>query len=558
MPITAYAPISNIWFYLLVAGIIIALATYIWQFRETSGAIAQVCVQLTKAAWLCFSVLLSTSSTLSDKLFWFELQYMATCLSPYLWFIFTIKISKQENELPSILKYMVHGSAAVLYAFMLTDSWHHLLWQRAFLEGEVLRLVPGACQKAIWLVLSAFMVITVSLNFRWIFITNGMRRKQAWWYTLVGLFTVSGALLRRIPSIQWISPFPLFFLLASLAVAWGFYRWRVYNISLLAEETVVKNMIDGLVVVDEYGCIVEVNPMAQTICTGLPLAVGERFSRLIAAWPALSEAGNQPNVLDIEVMRQLSGETRYYRVQVTPLSVNNHLLGKTVVLQDITQQKRSQAALIEQQRAAAVIQERANLARELHDDLYQVLGYVNVQSHTIMKLVADGKMDKAVADLNRLVDISQKAYTDMQEYIRGVQVVKLAEKGLAEALETYAEWVREAYDIKVELAIKADIERMQIEPVAAFQLMRIVQEALNNVRKHAKARSVRLVLTMDEAFVQIRIADDGGGYQLIDENKGFGLTSMRERAEKVGGKLTITSAVGQGAEVVVEVPRMAG
>ena len=207
----------------------------------------------------------------------------------------------------------------------------------------------------------------------------------------------------------------------------------------------------------------------------------------------------------------------------------------------------------------AMAQERASLARELHDDLYQVLGYLNVQSQSIMKFAADGKMDVAVSGLSRLATITQKAYDDVQEYIRGVQAAKIAEKGLAESLREYTKWLQETYDFKVELEVQADIDQLLLEPVAMLQLMRIVQEALTNIRKHAKANHIRLVLTMDEAVVRISVADDGKGYHgAAISGEGFVLTSMRERAEKMGGKLEITSAMGQGTQVVVEVPLMAG
>ena len=559
MSIVTYAPISNAWFYLLVVGAIIALSTYTWQFRKIPGAKEQVYLQLSKGAWLCFAVLVSNSNELQDKMFWYKLQDMASSLPPYFWFVFTMKISNQEKVLPSMLKYGVHGSFACLYGLMLSNPWHHLVWQQAWLDGSVLRIVFGHGERAIWSVILAVTVITVILNVRWIIITNGMRRKQAWWFALVGFFSLGGVVLQRVGPIKWLSPLPLCFLLAGFFVTWGFYRWRVYNIFTLAEQTVVRNMIDGLLVVDEYDYIVEMNPVATTICKGLPATVGGEFSQLAAAWPVLYEAGSKSGLLAMEAVRELSGENRYYRLQATPLSINNHLLGKTIVLEDITEQKHSQAQLIEQQRAMAMAQERASLARELHDDLYQVLGYLNVQSQSIMKFAADGKMDVAVSGLSRLATITQKAYDDVQEYIRGVQAAKIAEKGLAESLREYTKWLQETYDFKVELEVQADIDQLLLEPVAMLQLMRIVQEALTNIRKHAKANHIRLVLTMDEAVVRISVADDGKGYHgAAISGEGFGLTSMRERAEKMGGKLEITSAMGQGTQVVVEVPLMAG
>ena len=97
------------------------------------------------------------------------------------------------------------------------------------------------------------------------------------------------------------------------------------------------------------------------------------------------------------------------------------------------------------------------------------------------------------------------------------------------------------------------VERnLQLQSVLAMQLLRIVQEALNNIRKHAESNHVRIALSMVAKKVRISVVDDGKGYELptSSDGMGFGLTSMQERAKKVGG----TPILGQGTSVVVTVP----
>ena len=279
--------------------------------------------------------------------------------------------------------------------------------------------------------------IALGLSVRWILITSGMRRRQAWWFTISGSFSVLGALLRNVPEVQWMNPLPLGHLLAGLFITWGFYRWQVYNIFPLAEEAVVQNMFDGLLVVDEYGYIIETNPAAKKICSGLPAAVGGKFQELAAAWPILAEAENNPDLPSMEAIREFPEENRYYQLNVTPLQTKGHLLGKVIILKDITAQKQNQTQLLEQQKSVAIAQERANLARELHDDLYQVLGYINIQSQALMKFTVDGQTAATISGLDRLSDVSRRAYDDLHEYIRGVQMTKMVEKGLGEALREY-------------------------------------------------------------------------------------------------------------------------
>ena len=88
-------------------------------------------------------------------------------------------------------------------------------------------------------------------------------------------------------------------------------------------------------------------------------------------------------------------------------------------------------------------------------------------------------------------------------------------------------------------------------------MLRIIQEALSNVRKHARAHCACVSFTSDGARARITVADDGQGFDLVAvgrQGEGFGLRAMRERAEGLGGTLAVTSCPGQGTQVVVEVP----
>jgi signal transduction histidine kinase len=116
------------------------------------------------------------------------------------------------------------------------------------------------------------------------------------------------------------------------------------------------------------------------------------------------------------------------------------------------------------------------------------------------------------------------------------------------------------YGLHVRLIIPPYLESEGLGVTVEMQLLRIIQEALTNIRKHARAQSTQVIFTDSEHFIQIAIIDDGQGFDpaaVAGQTQGFGLQSMRERVGALGGCLEITSQPGQGTQVLVQIKREA-
>jgi signal transduction histidine kinase len=217
------------------------------------------------------------------------------------------------------------------------------------------------------------------------------------------------------------------------------------------------------------------------------------------------------------------------------------------------------AQLHQRLRALAVAEERLRIAHDMHDGLAQVLAYVNTKAQAVKEFLRAGKTETAGAQLEELAAAAREVYADVREGIVNLRTEQHPARTLAESLQAYvAEW-QDRSGIRAELAADADVGL----PVAAeVQLARIVQEALTNVRKHARARNVRVEIRGGPDRVLLTVADDGVGFdpaqQRASDFPRFGLTTMRERAEGVGGSLEIDSTPGAGTAVRVELPRSAG
>ena len=216
------------------------------------------------------------------------------------------------------------------------------------------------------------------------------------------------------------------------------------------------------------------------------------------------------------------------------------------------------ARLHRQVQALAVTEERERIARELHDSLAQVLGYVNTKAQATEVLIASGQNDKAMTQLTQMADAARAAYADVREGILGLRVSPEGQRSFIETLTGYLEQWQGQSGVTVALTTTPANVAIRLTPNAEVQLLRIIQEALTNVRKHAGATTAEVTLHVSDGWVEARILDNGAGFAPDDlaprAAPRFGLSTMHERAESIGGSLEITSNPGDGTQIIARVP----
>ncbi|MBI3971251.1 MAG: sensor histidine kinase [Chloroflexi bacterium] len=231
----------------------------------------------------------------------------------------------------------------------------------------------------------------------------------------------------------------------------------------------------------------------------------------------------------------------------------------------LLQRNRELEALTREVERLAVLEERERLSREMHDGIAQVLAYLLVRLDTIESLVERGRTKAAVEEVERLRTSGQEAYAEVREAIAGLRTrPEPGPNGLAAALRDYTAQFTDR------TGIAATFEASEIDPTAGglpptveFQLIRIAQEALANVRKHAGAGHVDVRFWHETDGWHLAVRDDGAGFDpaapRAAQRQHFGLEIMRERAASLGGAVSVTSSPGSGATVHVCVPcRAAG
>ncbi|MEM7126153.1 MAG: sensor histidine kinase [Chloroflexota bacterium] len=218
-----------------------------------------------------------------------------------------------------------------------------------------------------------------------------------------------------------------------------------------------------------------------------------------------------------------------------------------------------QLEMRQQQRTLATFKERERLARELHDSLGQVLGYVKMQSQAVLELYEQGLTQQGGSYLKRLIEAVQNAHVDVREYILNLQSSVLEDQDFVTALRTHLDKFAKFSDIRTRLELPTPAYTLDLGPHAEAQLMRIVQEALTNIRKHAKACQAVVSISEEQNNIQVSIADNGHGFQIevIPAPNGHhvGLQIMRERAAEIGGEIEIQSEPSLGTEITIVLPK---
>lgn len=216
------------------------------------------------------------------------------------------------------------------------------------------------------------------------------------------------------------------------------------------------------------------------------------------------------------------------------------------------QREREMRRLYEQARELATLQERQRLARELHDSVSQALYGISLGAHTAREALESQDPDQSMASLDYVIRLAEAGLAEMRALIFELRPESLATEGLVAALLKQVAVLRARYKLTVE----ADLGE---EGALSFEqkegLYRITQEALHNIIKHAHASTVRLRLASQQREVILDIEDDGRGFEPTRTFPGhLGISSMRERTEKLGGTLALESHSGQGTCIRVRVP----
>jgi signal transduction histidine kinase len=203
------------------------------------------------------------------------------------------------------------------------------------------------------------------------------------------------------------------------------------------------------------------------------------------------------------------------------------------------------ARLYERSRELTVVEERNRLARELHDAVMQRLFSLRLSARAARKLVPIDP-EAAAHRLDEVETLAAEAISELRAVIVELRPADLDAHGLVETLRRHVTLLDRLHDTEVTFELRSPVDLSRDGEV---EVLRLVQEALSNAFRHARARHVAVTVESE----RITIADDGAGFDADEAaTRGLGLLSMRERAKALGGDLDLKTAPGEGTTVTLE------
>lgn len=309
----------------------------------------------------------------------------------------------------------------------------------------------------------------------------------------------------------------------------------------------------GLIVLSRHGRVFRANPAFLELidCTVHQITGHELrpffaepglFTRLLRRLALRQTFHNFPAEL-----RTAKGQAKSVLIDANALWEGGRFVQSRWFIRDISKRKLLERELIE-----LSDRERRNLAQELHDGLGQQLGGVAYLTNVLRGKLLDREAPET-AEATRIFDLVRDAIAQTRRVARGLSPIRPDPEGLMDALREFAEQTTQLYGINCRFS--CDKRVLVTNEATATHLFRIAQEATNNALKHAKARSITIMLTQSSLRIRLKIADDGKGIgPLSPKREGLGLRIMQYRAGLIQGTLVVRRRGKRGTVVESAAP----
>lgn len=519
--------------------------------------------------WSIPNALEMAATNLNVKLFWADMQYFAYCLSPVSLLILCLEFTgyKKRINKKSLIRLLIIPAITIILVW--TNSWHGLI--RYDVHIDYTAGYPFIAKKyGIWFYVHAIYsyclnVCAIGTLIKAIITKKSFYRKQT-------IQLLIGTCLIVVPNLVYVLGFsplknditPFFFGPAGVIMLWSIFHSGMFELVPMARTAVIEAMEAGVIVTDIQDRVLDMNPAFKKIAK---ISISQYY-----LMPIDKVCKNVPEVAEIMKDRTISHtdftiidneEHRVYEIVLTQLNdKNGYNIGLLGLIYDITDKKLAQKEFLEHQWIMAVTDERERMSRDLHDNLGQVLGFINFQAQAIKQELFNEGIELVSDKLEQLITAVQHAHSEMREYISSNRLSVSVERDFITSLTNDIECFQQQTGLLVRFDIPEEAIENEFNSAVMANVQNIIREAMNNIRKHAHAAEVRIAIKMKADFMVVSIADNGKGFEEIKNDytikNRFGLDIMRERAALIGGSISIESIPNKGSRIMIYVPRTGG
>ena len=566
-----YQFIPYLWPLLISASATFSLGAYaLINQRQSKCAASFIVSMLLVTVWSGGNALEMTGADLPTKLFWANIQYFAYCYSPITLLTLSMRFTGYDRWLRNkkILWLLLLPTIVIILVW--TDGFHGLMRYNMHLDTSgTFPVIAKNYGPAFYV--HAFYEHIINISALFLLVLAVIRRKTV--YRKQAIILLAGASLIVLPNLFYItglSPVkgfdltPVFFGPAGALMMWAIFRYKMFDLVPLARATVMEAMDAGVMVLDLQGRILDINPASEKI---LGISAEQTSGREAAEFcrdiPEFAKACAARDAAQVEFSVGAAGGVRIFEAVFSPLNdrrgtQKETLIGRLAMIYEITEKKKEQQRYLEQQRRLAAAHEKERMARDMHDNLGQVLGFINLQAQGIRQELVTAGVNTVSDKLDRLVEVTQAAHDEIRAYIKSARSLSPSGSDFLELLRNDILQFEQRSGIPTELFTNLDLAEIDLAPQIQLHFLSIAKEALNNVQKHSGANHVKLSLSLEKEKMLLTVEDDGRGFSVSDKisraGKTFGLSIMKERAMEIGAELTIESAPEKGCRIALMLP----
>lgn len=563
-----YQFIPYIGLLLISAGILFFLYIYVFlKRRKAKGAMTFSLSLLILLIWLAGNAFEMSALDVNTKLFWANIQYVAYCYLPVSLLAVTLEFTGYDHWIRSKKILWLTVIPSIIFLLVWTDKFHGLIRYGFYIDNSGEFPVLGKRYGSIYYFHAVYSyALNISgwlLLLKAIYSKNTIYRKQA-----TSLFVA--ICLIMIPNILYTFGFspvkkiditPAFFAPAGMIATIGIFRYKLFDVIPVAWAAVIKTTDIRVMVLDIQDRVLDINPAFEKllVCTAAA-ACARPVCEVCSNFPELIHYFQDRSTTHTEFTKIEDGETKIYEIHVSDLiNEKGVFIGRLAVAYDITKRKQEEQQYLKEQWKQAVMKEKEQHARNLHDSLGQILGFINLQAQGVQKELTDARVTMVSSQLDKLVYAAQSANAELREYIRKVRCDEEMDWNFIVTLKQFIEDFNKQTEIEVKLDTPPAFTGNDVSPNIRLNILNIIKEAMNNIRKHANAHHVTIQISLIADYLQIIIKDDGIGFisESYEYNTGkskFGLNIMKERALESDGIIDIQSTPGMGSHITLSIP----
>lgn len=583
--------------YFVSAFISLGVAYYAWQRRQVAGSKLFVVMVLSQAVWTFGYMCELIAPTLQGKLFWDDVQFVASFIWPISFLAFAYEFSGRQWRRPRLIWSLLILPMVLFFLLLCTDGIHHIVRSESI-------LVPGVPFSALYyeftLVIWITAVYIYGLVAAGIYVlirsftqAHSLYRKQTGLVLIGTLFPIMGTLL-TILGVSFSAQrdtTPLTFAISNVIIAWALYRYGLFDIVPIARDKVVENMSDLVLMLDRQNRFVDINPSAEEVL-GMTTGelIGQPAGEVLVAWHYLLDllARETEEVVEVEV----PFEEKLYdlAIKITPLfDEQKKLNGRLIVARDITEMKQAERALQEHAAQLETVNEEllalgavkdkfvTNVSHELRTPLANLKLYHDLLLRRPERLPAYTEILQRETERLELIIEDMLALSRLDQ---GRDVIQLEEVDLNLLIQTL---VQDRQQLAMRAGVRLQFKLAEALPpimIDASMLTQVLSILMTNAVNYTPEGGDILVFTQSEQrdlqhWLGFCVQDTGYGISVEEQNHlftrffrgnasqksgnagtGLGLSIAKEILDQHHGRITLNSTgiAGEGTLVHVWLP----